>query len=1254
MARRRKISADDDIEDDAELPVRARRRPRRRWRLMLAFVVIVGLVIGAPTIIAKTPLRNLLLTSALPSGTGRLTASQANFSWAGGQSLAGVAHADAAGAPLFTAESVVVSRSLIGLASNPDNLGKLMLTRPVMHLDTRDGGSNLEDFLQRVVDAARQRPSPTPGAPQAKKTIEVEIIDGVVLGRDFATGQQWRIDALAATAKPHAETESWEVTASGILTLSATAPTSASQRLAGEARSDVAATPNQPGRFKFHLHPAAAGAEDGPARLQIDLVADRLPLAPIEPWLARVLPQARLTGETSADLHVAWTPTSEVAAAAPGEAPQLGLTANGKLDATNLRFTAAALFGDLIELPTASIALDAALAGRRLTARQCSARSDWLQAELNGDFDLNELAALSLKSLPTSDATVTARADLPQLARMLPRTLRLRPDLRVDAGSMEITARSAKADAGRRWTVAAAVQDLMGSDGTRPIRWTKPVEIGVDAIDSPAGPQLQRAILRSAFATATADGTAGGLEGELQFNLDELAAQLGQFVDLSAWRLHGAGDGQFSWRDTGPERFAASAKLNLRDIDVQREGKVVWQDPQLEVAFDSSGDRSGMKPQRVEAASFTMKGPADTLAVELLEPANLADFNHAWNLELTGNGPLELWAGRLRPWIAGIPELAGQSTLTAQVRLREGLVHVSESKLSVKDLRAQIGATTIIENGLEAAGDFRWDAREREIESHDMQFTSSALAARAQGLSVRFAETGPPTVRGNVAFRGDFERLAAWGGLFGAAPEGLRPRGRAVGRLQLASDATRATGNLNLTAEPLQLVNAADGSLVWDEPRLEFGAEAVYANAEDRLQLSNIRLTGKTVQMSGAGLVEQLRTAGVVQGDMNVAYDAAELAKLLAAYLGPGIQIQGANTARLQIAGSLNPPPSQGGARGGITDAATLNAATSTETIWNSPVAQPPGGARGYSGHWSRTWQLTTETGWAAANLYGLPLSAARLTANVRDGQIQVTPLDLSVGQGGRLSLHPRVLLDPPPQRLEIAPGQIISNVAISAEVSERMLKYAAPIVAGATRTEGAFSFFLEGADIPLRQPKQGRLQGRLTIHRLSVMPGPLIQDVVTLIRQIESVGKNAQGAGQGPLGLGLLGGAAQPAEPIKGLTMSERAIDVQVVDGRVYHRNLEFLIDDVPVRSQGSVGFDETLALMIEVPIQAKWVGNKPALKPLIGQVMQIPVSGTFSKPRVDSRAIGGFAAQAAGQAASGLLGEELNKALDKLLRPK
>lgn len=263
----------------------------------------------------------------------------------------------------------------------------------------------------------------------------------------------------------------------------------------------------------------------------------------------------RLTGDASADLSIAWTPAlpaspSPSAPTATASLPHL--TAAGTITAAAVRFTADALSGDLVELPAATVTLDAALAGRRLTAKNCAARGDGFDLQLDGEFDLDELRRLSLQSLPVSDASLTARVDLPQLTRMLPRTLRLRPGVRVDAGSMEITARSAGEAAGRRWTVAAAVQDLAGSDGVRPIRWTAPVEVGANFTAGSAGPQLERVLLRSTFATATADGTAGGLEGEFTFNLEELGAQLGQFVDLAAWRLRGTGEGEFSCATPAP------------------------------------------------------------------------------------------------------------------------------------------------------------------------------------------------------------------------------------------------------------------------------------------------------------------------------------------------------------------------------------------------------------------------------------------------------------------------------------------------------------------------------------------------------------------------------------------------------------------------------------------------------------------------------------------------------------------------------
>lgn len=115
-----------------------------------------------------------------------------------------------------------------------------------------------------------------------------------------------------------------------------------------------------------------------------------------------------------------------------------------------------------------------------------------------------------------------------------------------------------------------------------------------------------------------------------------------------------------------------------------------------------------------------------------------------------------------------------------------------------------------------------------------------------------------------------------------------------------------------------------------------------------------------------------------------------------------------------------------------------------------------------------------------------------------------------------------------------------------------------------------------------------------------------MIQDIANLIKQVDALSKNGQN-------IGRLRRQSQPgsrqhqprprfdprrrltakkpaaAEPIKGITMSEKAIDVTMAEGRVYHETSEFLIDDVPVRSNGSVGFDETLNLVIEIPDPTK-----------------------------------------------------------------
>jgi len=109
------------------------------------------------------------------------------------------------------------------------------------------------------------------------------------------------------------------------------------------------------------------------------------------------------------------------------------------------------------------------------------------------------------------------------------------------------------------------------------------------------------------------------------------------------------------------------------------------------------------------------------------------------------------------------------------------------------------------------------------------------------------------------------------------------------------------------------------------------------------------------------------------------------------------------------------------------------------------------------------------------------------------------------------------------------------------------------------------------------------------------------------------------------------------------------------MVQGRVYHRGLEVWAGrDVMIRTHGSVGLDQTVALVAEVPIQDAWIERERSLASLRGQSLQVPISGTLGEPRMDSRAIQQLASQLLRGAAQQAIGDELNRQINKLLRPK
>ncbi len=1156
-----------------------RTRPRRGRRAMRRFVVFVLLVLAAvaaaPAIIANTPLRDTLLGWSMPDGRWGIRTQHATFTWTGAQTLEQIEIIDPEGKPLLVVSSITLDRSLLALVTNRSELGKLRVEQAVVYLATRPDGSNVEDFLAALESqpALPGDAAPTPGKTTA---IEIEVAGGTVRGFDVASQRGWALTGAGASVKIGTTPGGLEATGSASLAMG----------------QDGAA-----GGLKFRLQQIAQDQR------QLDLIADHLPLEPLQPFLARVLPGAWINGTASTDARVLLATDPQ---------GRLQVQSTGRLEVAGLDMQADALSGDRLQFGVVKAPWQLSLVGDEVRVEQLAVEADWVQLRAHGTFSLSELSSLDLKNLPQRESAVEGQIQLDRLSAMLPKTLQLREGVWIDSGSLQFSAAGKPKGDSFSWNASATVENVVGNDGRRAIRWEQPIEAQVELIDTPRGPQMKEFSLTAPFAEAKFETTDERVSGSFQFDLEKLSQEVGQFVDMGTWRFQGRGEGTLALRPGVGEQFNANAQVKLTELNVTQDNKLVWTEPQLEIELQGAGEAVDFAPRQIATATVKLRGARDTFNAELLQPVVVGDNSQPWKLKVEGNGPLASWAGRLRPWFDGVPEqLEGEAHLQATLVATGDFVHVVESAGSVSQLRIRKGAMVVDEPRVEFTGDIRWEPTAGNLASQELWLKSSTLAFRSRGISLTLGPTGVPTATGSVAFRADLQRVSSAAGLIGKRDASWL-RGTAVGNLQLAGDARQLQADFSADVEGLEVVRSASGTAVygnpevaWTEPRLQSAGKLVYTIADDRAVLDNFTLNGQTIQLGGAASVDKLQGEALLNAGGTLEYDPDALAKLVRTYLGPEVRLQGDRKVRFQLAGRLNDPS---------------NAAA----------------------HWSQRFSASADAGWTVASVFGLPLGGGQLKGTLRGGQLQIAPLNVAVGKG-RLTANPRAVFSPGPEFVALPRGPIMTDVEISPQVGEALLKYVAPILAGATRAQGKFSIDLESAQVPLADPKQARVLGRLKVHQLNISPGPIMQDFSVIVRQLESLSKRGQFLQ-----------AATTTRETKSVSMSDRQIDFQVSEGRVYHRNLEFVVDNVPVRSHGSVGFDQTLSLMLEVPIQDKWLGDERAFQSLAGQMLKIPVTGTFQKPRIDSSAVADLSQKLLQGAATQVIGDELNRALDKLFKPR
>lgn len=1000
-----------------------------------------------------------------------------------------------------------------------------------------------------------------------------------------------------ATIRDAATNRSWQVAK---LDATVAVPAELVQPVAVNAAGDILGGAS-PGRLAVDakiVRPAGPNGVALPEKAGLELL--NFPLEMLEPLAARVQPGAKLAGS----LTTAFTARTE------GAGQERKISFDGQASTTGLAVQLPA-WKEPLRLQTLKAPLRGSVQGDVLSIEQLAVESEVGQIAAAGDLRLSEVAKGDwLAAVAGAPCEVAGRVDLAALARLLPGTLRVREGLVVQSGGVDwLLSGKPAAAGGYEWNGRVTTSELAAQQAGKLIRWTDPLVAEFLVRHDQQNFVVDRLECRSSFLQATGSGTLDQLSATANLDLDRLAAELGQFFDLGGAKLAGRGSARLQWQRDPQQQFTASMESKLVDFEWTRADGLPWIERELTAGANAKGRMNGVQLARIDTATATLAAAGGAATVQLVGPVNAPGAASVWPMDLRLQGALEQWQPRLALFLPLEGwSLAGQCDLSAELVVGPSEVQLSALELAVQRLQA-VSATRFIsepELRVTAAGKVQRDPLQLTISNAD--FTSSALQARAKDLRYQTV-AGAPQLHGTLDYQGDLSRMNAWL-RSPQAPAKVAYAGRLTGQLRGESSGDNATIELQSMIDNLAVTSTApsagaNAGPLWREPRVSLSARLAHDRAADALKLTAVELASGVLQLSAAGQLTELTTRRVVELNGKMNYDLAQLSRVLEPFWGTDLQLVGRESRNFQVRGPL-----------------------AETTVASAPI-----------GGW-RQLEGAASFGWERANLLGLAVGPANFEVSTGRGMVQLKPVDLVVAQG-RVLLSPRVRLSPEPAELLLDKGPVVQQVQLTEEICAGLLKYAAPALAGAAVAQGQLSVDLEGGRLPLADLGAGDLSGRLTIHSAQVRAGPVMQEMIWLAKQIQALLRKQQ-----------LTDAVGGNEPL--VKVSDNSVPFQLKDRRVYHEGLEIQVGEVTVRTRGSVGLDQSLALVAEVPIRSDWLKQAPRLAGLKNQTIRIPIAGTLNQPQLDRNAWQNLATQFLQGAVQELLRGEVERGLDRLLRPR
>ena len=1182
-------ASDSEYAEYAVARPRGKRRGKLKYFFGFALLAATLLLVLLPMIVARRSVLVPLIDRFAGIAPLKVDLEGVQAGWFTPITATGLQLFDGDGRLLAKVALVETEKGLWSWIRSWSELGTIRVSGVEAAISASGGTTNLEQALQPILDQyASESPTEVDTSSSTLPTGTIEVLDSKFLLMQDNRPEQW----VVAMPKLHLVLPTVGQVIGPIEMQASVADVSGT---VADSRGTIAANVQQ-----------AAGSQTFELRARLDslpvdfwhVVHARLPDIPVDELHGRV--SATLSGSV-VDAE-SWSVDVQ------------------QIESRGLQIVAPELVGNNpahIEFISASGR--AALSDALLRVEGAQLSCDFAQAGATATIPWPiEIPTLQDPFLKGSVVDARGSVDLPKLAQAAQSLLPLRDDTRLMAGQAQFAITQQLDPQGAPSSRASLeLSGLQAVASGQQISWNDPLKVEVTANRSAAGLQVG-AIASAEFCNLTAGGTieAGQLAGNV--DLDLLQKRASEYIELPVSTMTGNANLNATWHMTAENRLQASGTLKTSPMIIAATSGGQIQEPAWDGQFSATVQLAGGAPQLVERAQLTLNSRDEQLTVDLQEPMSLVTASvgqsalppAAFTFNLVGD--LANWKRRGTMWLSEPPDVtvAGNLSLAVGGRIDMSHVEVLEANWRSQPLEVSVPQFSLAEPQM--VGNFKGrvdtnDLLKLEIEKLEVQSTSFSLGARDSANP-----DGSGSRVGQAMFLVDLDRILQNVQAAGSTPAAVLPpgasapaatqysaSGRLQGQLSWQFSSQAAAFNIKADGDNVVLLGKAPTAIasvpIWEEPKVNANITGSWIAASGDANIENLQI--QLPWMNFAGNVAY-RTASAQQSIAmrgQAVYDSVALSAKLAPMTGNQVQLFGQQTVPIDV-------------------------------TWNSSNDSSASSLAGL--------KAVTRIGWEQARVAGILLGKADVPVTVDAGKL-ATAAEFAVS-GGKLRWD--VTSDLTANDLVIIqkPMTVLENVEITPEMCQGWLKYVAPLVAEATSIDGKMSLRLDDARLTPADPKRQTVAGQLIMHNVTVGPGPLSNQVISLVKQVDAIRKKDF--------------TQAVSTQTVWMNMPEQQIDFQMADGRITHRNVNVKVGDANISTTGSVSVDGQLDMMATMPIPDDWIEKSPLLVGMRGQSLNFPVRGTIQKPQMDAEGLRQFSRQAVQGAATGLIQQQLSKGLGKL----